>query len=160
MNESGRVFRPVESCSESGGGRGAPSSPELRQRLQDAEVISFIGTAVDDMDAAGNAGVKGVNGAQDFHGTLWIGNRRADERFFHCAALALCVTRAEVPCGGTTSWKLAILPSSITIQCERPPRGALTKPTPRPDFGTSQFSTILLSPLARLSLSSSSHTPV
>ena len=61
---------------------------------------------------------------------------------------------------GTTSWKLAILPSSMTIQCESPPLGALTKPTPRADFGTSQFSTIFVSPPARLSLSSSSHVPV
>jgi hypothetical protein len=36
---------------------------------------------------------------------------------------------------GTTNWKFLILPPSISIQCDRVPRGAFTKPTPKAELG-------------------------
>ena len=51
------------------------------------------------MDGAGQAGIKGVDGAQDFNGLLDVRHRGTDERGLEGAALLLAIAGGTVPRG-------------------------------------------------------------
>ena len=67
--------------------------------LQNLELMHFVGLAVDDVNGAGNARVKGVNGTQDFHRALGIGNGRTHKSMLGGAHDVLRIPGTEVPRG-------------------------------------------------------------
>ena len=65
--------------------------------LKRFDFVNLIGIRVNDVDPAGNTGIKGMNRSQDLKRFLGVCNRRADQGFFHRTQFAVGIPRAEVP---------------------------------------------------------------
>ena len=53
-------------------------------KLQHFDSVDVFAVFVVDMNGASEAGIEGVDGAEDFHGLFWIGYWRVHERRFVC----------------------------------------------------------------------------
>ena len=95
------------------GGECPPFSKPIYRKfnalLQHLELVHFVGFSIDNMHGACDAGVEGVDGAQDFNRALGIGHRGADKRMLGSTHDALGVPRSEVPGGGHHELEVADL---------------------------------------------------
>src|SRR5579863_3191428 len=67
--------------------------------LFESQLVKVPSLRVVEMYGAGQARVKGVDGAQDLDGLLDVGDRRADQRLLEGRALLMRVARRAVPGG-------------------------------------------------------------
>ena len=67
--------------------------------LQYFDFVNLVGIRVYYVNAAGNAGIEGMDRSQNFQGLLGIGHRCADQGLFHRPQLAGSIPRAQVPGG-------------------------------------------------------------
>ena len=62
--------------------------------LERFDFVNLIGIRVNDVDPAGNTGIKGMNRSQDLKWFFGVCNRRADQGFFHRTQFAVGIPRA------------------------------------------------------------------